>query len=329
MSDEKATTTGATAPGGEARDPRELAQMEADIDQTRSAISGDLRTLGERLSPEHLKEEAKEVMTEAKNAAMETLHEAKNVATNTFREVKQDALDTVSQKVDDLRGNVRDVERQAVGFMRENALPLALIGIGVAWFASNRRSRETRWEGDYAPRGDGRWRYPERSGSHALDDARRQVHRAGNGVSEAAGEAKHRARDWVGDVGGKANQATAQARDFAEREFQEVRDVARNAQDKLGRATDQARDLATRELRQARDFSRNATEAHPLAVGAAAAAAGFCLGLVLPETRRESELFGAERARLVSGAKEVIQDLGHTAKDAARDVKSSFDSMTG
>jgi ElaB/YqjD/DUF883 family membrane-anchored ribosome-binding protein len=335
------TGAGVGRQGRDETDPVEIARIEAEIDQTRNAISGDLRTLGERLSPEHLKEEAKEVMTDAKNAAVETLQEAKMIATNTFREVKQDALDTVSEKVEEFRGSVLDVERQAVGFVRANAVPLALIGIGVAWFMSNRRSSpEARWEGDYAPRGAGRWSYPERTGSHTVGDARARASRAGNGASHLATEATQRARDWVGDVGQKADQVTGQARGFAERKLEDVRGAARSAEDQLGRATHDAREYVGRELRQARDFSRNASEAHPLAVGAAAVAAGVCVGLLLPETRRESGLFGAERERLLSSAKEAIQDfgqtakdaaqnLGQTAKDAARDVKSSLGSVTG
>jgi vacuolar-type H+-ATPase subunit H len=208
-----------TAPAGsDDKDPAEIAKIEADIDQTRNAISGDLRTLGERLSPEHLKEEAKEVMTEAKNVAVETLHEAKNVATSTFREVKDDAMNTVSAKVDELRDNVRSVEREAVGFVRENAVPLALIGVGVAWFLSNRRSRDASWDGGYRPRDYGRWRYPEPEGRHAIDDARDGVYRAAGTTRELGERAKERCRRLVDDARHELSDRAGQVRDFAERE---------------------------------------------------------------------------------------------------------------
>lgn len=312
------------------KDPAEIAKIEADIDQTRNAISGDLRTLGDRLSPERLKEEAKEVMTEAKNVAVETLKEAKNVATNTYREVKDDAMETVSAKYGEFRDNVRSAEREAFGFVRDNAVPLALIGVGLAWFVSNRRNRDQQWDGQYAPRGQGRWRYPEPNRSSTLDDARyglsNGIARATETTREVGARAKDRARGWVAGATDEVNQVAGQVRDFASREVEEVRGVARDAQQKLGRATDQARDFAGRELRQARDFSRRTTSEHPLAVGAAAIAAGVCVGLLIPETQRESEWMGAERERLFGDAKEALNEVTHAAKETARDVKNTVKS---
>jgi ElaB/YqjD/DUF883 family membrane-anchored ribosome-binding protein len=324
---------------GEEKDPAKIAKIEAEIDQTRDAITGDLRTLGERLSPEHLKQEAREVMMEAKNVATETLQEAKNVATTTFREVKESALEAVNEKVEDVRQTVRSAEQEAIGFVRENAIPLALMGIGVAWFVSNRRSRELRWDGQYAPRGQGRWRYPETSSAgraSALEDARDGIYRAGSSAREYSARARNRAQGWVDDTEQKVGDVAGRVKGFADREMDEARGLARDAQQRLGRATSQAKETAERELRQFRDFSMNATESHPLAVGAAAVAAGICVGLLIPETRRENEWLGPQRDRLsngakdaVSGAKEAISDLKHTAKETARDVRSSFDGVRG
>jgi ElaB/YqjD/DUF883 family membrane-anchored ribosome-binding protein len=333
---ENQPAVGEKVPHGEPKDPAEIAEIEADIDQTRNAITGDLRTLAERLSPENLKQEAKEVMTEAKNAAVETMHEAKNVATSTFREVKDSALDSVSAKVDEIRADVRAVERDAVGFMRDNALPLALIGIGVAWFVANGRNRDRRWEGDYAARGHGRWRYPESDGAGPLDDVRDGLSRAAGTTREYGSRAKDRARGWVEGAWQDVNEVAGQVRDFAEREVQQVRGVARDASAELRRATWRARDVAGRELRQAREFTRRTTDTHPLAVAAGAAAAGLFVGLVIPETQRENELLGPERERLLSDAKGALsdakgaaRDLAHTAKDAARGLENSLSGSTG
>lgn len=325
-----------TTPNGTNENNPPITQIEADIDRTRSAISGDLRTLGERLSPENLKREAKDVMTEAKNAAVETLHEAKEVATSTFREVKDDAMETVSAKVDEFRDNVRAVERDAVDFVRDNAVPLALIGAGLAWFVSNRRSRDARWEGGYRPREQGRWRYPEVQDNRTLDTARDGAYRAAGATREAAHRASDRARHWVEGAEHQASEVTGRVRDFAEREVEDVRGMARDAQERLGRATRTARDVAGRELRHARDISVRATESHPLAVAAAAAAAGVCVGLLIPETQREDELFGAQRERLVDEAKGALNDAQgaargfvQTAKETARDVKNSASGAMG
>jgi ElaB/YqjD/DUF883 family membrane-anchored ribosome-binding protein len=125
-------------------------------------------------------------------------------------------------------------------------------------------------------------------------------------------------------------------RGFADRELDAARGLARDTQQRLGRATTQAKDQAGRQLRQARDFSRHATESHPLAVGAAAVAAGICVGLLIPETRRENEWLSPQRERLSSGAQDAvssakgaISDLKHTAKETARDIKNSLDGVRG
>jgi ElaB/YqjD/DUF883 family membrane-anchored ribosome-binding protein len=320
---------GVTFSDTEQKDPVEIAKIEADIDRTRNAITGDLQTLGERLSPENLKREAKEVMTEAKKAAAETVQEAKNVATSTFREVKDSALDSVSAKVDEFRDDVRAVERDAIGFVRENAVPLALIGVGVAWFVSNRRSREQRWAGRYSPRGHGRWRYPESGSARPLDDVRDGLSRAAETTRDYGARAKDRARGWAEGAEHELNDVAGQVRDFAEREVEEVRGVARDASTQLRRAASQARDAAGRELRQAREFTRRTSESHPLAVAAGALAAGILVGMVIPETQRESALLGPERERLLSDAKGAAQGLAHTAKETARDVKNSLSGSTG
>jgi hypothetical protein len=320
--------------GGETG-PDEITKIEAELDQTRSAITGDLRTLGERLSPEHLKQEAKEVMTEAKQVAVETLQEAKEVATSTFREVKESAIETVNEKVGALRDNVRDVEREAVGFVKQNAVPLALIGVGVAWFLSNRRSEDRRWDGGYAPRGRGQWRYPE-APEENLGRARSGLARAGDTTRDYAQRTQARARSWADDAEHKVGDVAGRVRDFAQHEADGARNLAHDARDKAYETGQRARDFAGRELDQARQLSRRTVETHPLAVGAAALAAGVCVGLMLPETRRESELLGPQRDRLLEGAKqavstakEAIGDLQHTAKDTARDVKSSLSGATG
>jgi len=304
--------------GANEKDPAQLAQMEAEIGHTRDAISGDLRALGERLSPEHLKEDAREVMTDAKNAARETIREAKDAATATFREVKDSAMDTVSAKVDQFKGNVRNAEREALSFMRVNALPLALIGIGTAWFMSNRRKKAASWDERYASR-PGYGRYPSDYGPRRVETER--ASRTSTHERDLAHRAKDQAKSWAENAEHQVSDVAGQVKGFAEREVEHVRGLARDAGHKLSDVAGNARDLAGRELEHVRDFSRRSTESYPLAVGAAALATGLCVGLLIPETRKESELFGAERDRLLGEAKGAARDWKDMVKDTARDVK--------
>lgn len=306
-------------------DDKQLSTMEAELDQTRNAISGDLRTLGERLSPENLKENAKEVVAEAKHAAVETLHEAKDAATHVLRDAKDSAVETVSAKVHELRDDVRRAQQDALGFLRENAVPLALMGAGVTWFLLQRRSREREWDYEYrwGARGDAARGYPD--GSPEWSDAASSTLAQGKErVRDMTRRASHRAERWVQSAEHTASDAAGRVRQFAERELDEARHVARDTQHKLSETAARARDFAGRELRQARDFSVHATETHPLAVGAAAVAAGIGIGLALPQTRREAELLGPQRERLAEGAKDLMQDWSHAASETARDMKESL-----
>lgn len=305
-----------------------LAELEAEIDQTRNAISGDLRTLGERLDPAHLKAEAKEVIVEAKNVAVETLQEAKDVATNTFREVKDDAMNTVQEKVGELRENVRVAERQTLSFLRQNAVPLALIGIGVSWFAANRNRRERRWEGEYGTPDDD-WSYGERARSRGRQGGARQgASRLAGNARQAATQARDRASHWVDDASQHAREVAGQVRDYAQKEIEQVGESAHNAEQRLVETAQRARDYASREFDQARDYTRHLSEAHPLALGAAAIAAGIGIGMLLPPTQPEQRLLGERKERLLDEAKGTARDIAQTAKHAAREVKETLSSST-
>jgi hypothetical protein len=59
----------------------------------------------------------------------------------------------------------------------------------------------------------------------------------------------------------------------------------------------------------------------PLVAGALAVALGTAVGLIVPETRRENELMGETRDRLLGQASDVAQDtmqkVQHVATEAA------------
>jgi hypothetical protein len=204
---------------------------------------------------------------------------------------------------------------------------LALIGVGFAWFISKRRTREERWSGQYGRYGQSRYGEWEEEGgsfrqasSRLASGARAGFSSAAHRVRDASSHAKERAGRWVEDAEHSVSDAAGRVRNFAEQELQDVRQTARDVQHRVSDAATRARDYAGREVREVQEFSRHAAETHPLAVGAVAVAAGLGVGLLLPSTRREDELLGPPRERLLSEAREAAQEWKQTAKDTARSV---------
>ena len=82
---------------------------------------------------------------------------------------------------------------------------------------------------------------------------------------------------------------------------------------RLGQAIASSPRLSTmqrRTVRQARRANRN----HPLLLAAASLGAGLLLGSLLPNTRREHELMGSTRDRLMESGKETAQQAMQQAK---------------
>ena len=63
-----------------------------------------------------------------------------------------------------------------------------------------------------------------------------------------------------------------------------------------------------------------AMEERPLAIGAAALALGVVAGLMAPSTRKEDELMGETRDRLMERAKEVGEEALEKGKQVAKDT---------
>jgi hypothetical protein len=96
-----------------AEDPQ---QIRADMAQTRAEMSETIEAIQERLSPQHLIQEAKDTVRDA-----------------TVGKVK-DMMTSATDKAADLAEDVQDGALEAVDYVKQNPIPAALIGAGIAWF---------------------------------------------------------------------------------------------------------------------------------------------------------------------------------------------------
>jgi hypothetical protein len=214
--------------------------------------------------------------------------------------------------------------------------PAAVIGVGLAWMLSeNTKGSDDRAEYGYRPGYAGAYGYTGRRGYSGYagttgyetgyagdyDEGEGRVssalHSAGDKVSSAAGTAKDAvtgaastAKEAVVDAASTAKGAVIGAKD-------RVAEAAGTAREKASELSWQARERARYRTRQARVGFWETMEERPLALGAAAIALGVVAGLMIPSTRKEDELRGETRDRLMERAKEVGGEALEKGKQVA------------
>jgi len=176
-------------------------EIEHEIERTRERMSSNIDALGERLSPDNLKQQAKEA---------------------------------IAGKAQDMVANVGDQARltggRVIDFITENPLPVAAVGLGAIWLFSMRRGSRSEVSGDRMAR----FAYtgPERRepdgrpglGRRLVDGADSVRHTVGDAASHAGqriGELKDRAEERAGQLGGTARARARDAKGGARRMLQE------------------------------------------------------------------------------------------------------------
>jgi ElaB/YqjD/DUF883 family membrane-anchored ribosome-binding protein len=173
------------------------AELERDIERTRERMSSNIDELGERLSPDNLKRQAKEAIT----------GKAHDVAAN-------------------VGGQARDTGGRVLDFITENPLPVAAVTLGAIWLFSMRKGGQREVSGDRMAR----FAYtgPERRepnggpglGRRLVDRAESLRERVGEKASHAGervGELTGRVQDRAGELGMSARERARDAQGGLER----------------------------------------------------------------------------------------------------------------
>lgn len=182
----------------EARSPQEI---EHEIERTRERMSSNIDALGDKLSPENLKQQAK---------------------------------DAIAGKAQDVVANVGDQARQTgsrmIDFITDNPLPVAAVTLGAIWLVTMRKGNQGSVSGDRMAR----FAYtgPERRepngrpglGRRLKDRAESVRHTVGDKaqeVSDRAGELTHDVQERAGELGSSARARARNARGGLERMMHE------------------------------------------------------------------------------------------------------------
>jgi hypothetical protein len=289
----------------------EAVAIQREIEHTRAEMGETIDAIQRKLDPAVLKEQAKE-------KALEKLEEAKDYAKTEVKEhiaeakhaVRDATVGRVEHMVHRAGHGVRDVETTVVDRIRENPIPAAMIGAGLAWLLMSGKKEERRpvyraryggediYDGDYSLGG-----YDFEYGYQPEGRIERAKHRVQNVAGNVAGDARELASDARDRVANVANRTREGAADLASTASEGIHDAARFARTEARELRYRARSGARR---LERGFESTYREA-PIGVGLAALAIGALAGIALPRTRREDELMGSTRDKLIQKAESAAE----------------------
>ena len=183
----------------------------------------------------------------------------------------------VDQGLDYLRGSgANEFVHNLGGSVKQNPLPVALVGIGLAWLMAGGRN-------------------------------------SGGGPSTGA------AREWSEGAASRIAEASGGARERMGQARQSLAETAQSARERLSRTADGAR----HQLDRAREGYDWMVREQPLALGAIGVAIGALLAAAAPRTRKEDELMGETRDRLMAQARETGKAQLDKAKEVADKAASA------
>lgn len=270
-------------------DEDETEIIAADIRITQERLGDTVEEIGERFNPTRLKEELKSDIRDA------TIGKVENMAQQTAEMVS-------------------DAQRSLMQSIRENPVPVVMVGIGLGWMILNASRKHTGSDSQYddSQRRSSRSTYDDQqsaSWSTMYDDEQ------GRGYDRQQSGTIDRAKHKASEVADSVKEKTSRIADRAQRKASEV---GGRAEEMAGRVADETR-VQTRRVERA--FQDN-----PLVIGAAALAFGLAAGLAIPSTEKESELMGETRDELVDKVKDVAEDTKSKVQQVAERVVDQAES---
>ena len=289
---------------------RSAAQIEREVEQTRARLTGTVQELKERVSPAQMADQALAWLRDSGG----------------------------QQFLGNLGTTIRD-----------NPVPILLIGAGVGWLALSNRSGTPRMRRD-APE----WRAGSLGGEDYADayagesyPAQAYAPRQGNGgpsltarvgdtasgLRDQAGEFANRAGEAAGDIRDKASELAGRASQAAGDAWNSARDAvqsvaggaASGTMQRAGEAWNAAADATAGVGRRVDHYVREKgvgsvtgmAESQPLLLGALGLAIGAAIGALLPSSEPEDRLMGERRDRVAGQISSLASQAYDTAREAA------------
>lgn len=225
------------------------------------------------------------------------------------------ARDAAGEAVSSAGDTARDVGGSLMDTLRQNPLPAALTGVGLAWLMMNRSSGGHQPYGAYS--GDHYWQ--TRASSQPADQGRSGVGEVASQVKGTVGDAASQVKDTVGD-------AASQVKDTVGGAAGQVKDTAGQVVGQVQDTTGQLAGGAQHQAQRAQGRIQRMARENPLMAGALAATVGVAAGLLLPETPQEDQLLGQTRDQVMHQVRGVagetmdkVQRVAEQAEGAAKE----------
>ena len=298
------TTAGdAVGDGGDVNE--RTREIRDEIEETRVEMAETIDAIQEKLKP--------------RNIVASATDRVKSAATERVREMADTASQTAQQAMDYTRDRVR-----------QNPVPLALLGIGAAWLiarqaSSNDSYRRRREQGDYRDYG-GEWTgdealYGDQSDTGLMERIRNNpipATLAGVGLTWLAFSSAE-SREW--EYSSRWRDSSREGQGLGESASQ----IASRTREYASDATDSMRRIVRRRQNQLQRMVQN----NPLLVGAGALMLGAAFGMAVPETETENELMGETRDNVVGRARDMARDAANQVQDAASTVADAAAKVAG
>jgi len=245
-------------------------------------------------------------------------------------DAKQSLRAATVGRVETLASNIGDTMTETkttiLETVRANPIPAAIIGVGIAWMFINRtksvQMKGRRHEGNFAGEAEGI--LDEGRGfveaqiskvtHHAVDAVGTAMRSAGGQINTAA----HNVADQAGRIGGTVQTKT---KELAQTASQAGSRIATRA----GQVYDRTSTMAKQGMQKVGDTYDTTLRENPLLIAGAAILFGALIAFSLPRTRREDQLLGSQRDRLLQKAGQGIKDgassLANMAEDAMENAQ--------
>lgn len=200
------------------------------------------------------------------------------------------------------------------GAAKNNPLPVALVGIGLAWLMALGR-QPAQHEGAMAYGSGGGSRMRER-----MSSMKEKASGMMQSVSERMGSAKEQISGKIGSMRESASGSMDSMRERASFGMGSMEEHAGGTMESMRGRAGHMGDSARQQWQRARGGIDSLINEQPLALGAIGLAIGALLGGVTPRTRKEEEMMGEASRNLIEKTKDAAAPHLEKAKETARQV---------